>query len=127
MESPSHSKLSLGDYELSPERGFLPARDPLDNLPGEPIVNEIARDLPKLLTARRFREFVQDRQEIVGAIADDWSLDAYRAAMRILSFAGHAYVWEDPDHPATHLPANLARPWWEVAQQLGRPPVLSYA
>ena len=47
--------------------------------------------------------------------------------MRTLSFAGHAYVWETPDHPAARLPANLAVPWYCVAQQLGRPPVLSYA
>jgi indoleamine 2,3-dioxygenase len=47
--------------------------------------------------------------------------------MRILSFAGHAYVWEAPDQPASTLPPQLAKPWHEVAQRLGRPPVLSYA
>ncbi|HZC80195.1 MAG TPA: hypothetical protein VE222_00500, partial [Nitrospiraceae bacterium] len=51
----------------------------------------------------------------------------YRTAMRILSFAGHAYVWEVPDQPVATLPAQLAQPWYEVAQRLGRPPVLSYA
>src|SRR5262249_17753388 len=39
----------------------------------------------------------------------------------------HAYVWEVPDQPAAALPAQLAKPWYEVAQRLGRPPVLSYA
>lgn len=47
--------------------------------------------------------------------------------MRTLSFAGHAYVWEVPDHPAASLPPQLAQPWYEVARLLGRPPVLSYA
>jgi len=47
--------------------------------------------------------------------------------MRILSFAGHAYVWETPGQPAAKLPSQLAQPWYEVAQRLGRPPVLSYA
>jgi indoleamine 2,3-dioxygenase len=47
--------------------------------------------------------------------------------MRVLSFAGHAYVWESPDHPAASLPRQLAQPWHEVAERLGRPPVLSYA
>ncbi len=47
--------------------------------------------------------------------------------MRILSFAGHAYVWETPDEPAARLPAQLAQPWFVVARHLGRPPVLSYA
>ena len=40
--------------------------------------------------------------------------------------AGHAYVWEVPDQPAATLPPQLAQPWHEVAQWLGRPPVLSY-
>jgi indoleamine 2,3-dioxygenase len=47
--------------------------------------------------------------------------------MRILSFCGHAYVWEVPDEPALKIPPQLAQPWYEVAQRLGRPPVLSYA
>ena len=47
--------------------------------------------------------------------------------MRILSFAGHAYVWQVPDQPANILPPQLARPWHQIAQRLGRPPVLSYA
>ena len=47
--------------------------------------------------------------------------------MRILSFAGHAYMWEVPDQPVATLPPQLAKPWHEVAQRLGRPPVLSYA
>ncbi len=127
MTAHQPSPLSLSDFEISPERGFLPATDPLSDVPGEPILNEIAKDLPDFLTARRVRDFVHDRQDVVGAIADDWGLDVYRCAMRTLSFAGHAYVWEDPEHPATQLPASLACPWWETAQQLGRPPVLSYA
>ena len=121
------SPLSLSDFEISPERGFLPATDPLSEVPGEPILNEIALDLHHLLTARRFRDFIHDRRDVVGAVADDWNLDTFRAAMRTLSFAGHAYVWEDPEHPAMRLPASLAMPWWLVAKQLGRPPVLSYA
>ena len=47
--------------------------------------------------------------------------------MRVLSFCGHAYVWEVPDQPAATLPPQLAKPWHEVAQRLGRHPVLSYA
>jgi indoleamine 2,3-dioxygenase len=119
--------LSLSAFDLSAERGFLPMTDPLKDIPDEPVLNQLGADLPKLLTARHFRHVIQDRKEIMGAVADEWGLDAYRCAMRTLSFAAHAYVWEDPDHPATRLPACLALPWHTVAQQLGRPPVLSYA
>ncbi|MCE3222307.1 MAG: uncharacterized protein K0S58_487 [Nitrospira sp.] len=130
--TPSHqqqplSSLSHSAFDISAERGFLPAADPLEDVPDEPVLNQLGADLPKLLTARRFRQIIQDRKAVMGAVADDWGLDAYRCAMRTLSFCGHAYVWEDPDHPATCLPGSLALPWHTVAQQLGRPPVLSYA
>ena len=127
MTTSSHQPLSLAQYDISPERGFLPATDPLAQLPDEPILNQIGAELPKFLTARQFRSFVQDHQQLMGPVADDWGLDVFRCAMRTLSFSGHAYVWEDPDHPATLLPSSLALPWVAVAQQLGRPPVLSYA
>jgi indoleamine 2,3-dioxygenase len=32
-----------------------------------------------------------------------------------------------PGQPALKLPSQLARPWYEIARNLGRPPVLSYA
>lgn len=127
MTTSSHEPLSLAQFDLSPERGFLPATDPLAQLPDEPILNQVGAELPKFLTARQFRSFVQDHQQLMGPVADDWGLDVFRCAMRTLSFAGHAFVWEDPDHPASRIPASLSMPWCAVAQQLGRPPVLSYA
>ena len=124
---PPLSPLLLSVFDISAERGFLPTADPLADIPDETVLNQLGADLPKLLTARQFRHFVHDRQEVMGPVADEWGLETYRCAMRTLSFAGHAYVWEDPDHPANHLPACLALPWHAVAQQLGRPPILSYA
>jgi indoleamine 2,3-dioxygenase len=119
--------LSLADFDITPERGFLPTEDPLERLPGEPTLDLLGKELPKLLTARQVRRFVAERKALMRSVAEDWRLDEYRAAMRILSFAGHGYIWEDPDHAADRLPPQLAQPWHEVAQQLGRPPVLSYA
>jgi indoleamine 2,3-dioxygenase len=119
--------LTLADFDMSPERGFLPATDPLGILADEPILSQIGAELPKLLMARQLSHLIQDRPEIMGPVADDWGLDKFRCAMRILSFIGHAYVWEDSEHPAATLPPAVARPWYEVARQLGRPPVLSYA
>jgi indoleamine 2,3-dioxygenase len=121
------SPIALSSFDLSPERGFLPSADPVESIPDEPILNQLSLGLPKLLAARQFRTIIRDRHQIMGEVADDWGLDAYRCAMRTLSFAGHAYVWEDPDRPATQLPACLAIPWHRVSEQLGRPPVLSYA
>jgi indoleamine 2,3-dioxygenase len=118
--------LSLSDFEISPELGFLP-QDPQEQIPDCAPLNELGHELPKLLSARMVRPFIDKQRTLISSIPPSWQEQDYRAAMRILSFAGHAYVWESPDHPAASLPSQLAQPWYEVAQQLGRPPVLSYA
>jgi indoleamine 2,3-dioxygenase len=118
--------LSLSDFEISPEQGFLP-QDPLEEVADCAPLNAFGRELPKLLSARRVRQFVDRQRSLLSSIPTSWQEQDYRAAMRILSFAGHAYVWESPDHPAPSLPSQLAQPWYEVAHRLGRPPVLSYA
>jgi hypothetical protein len=61
MKSSSPTRLSLTDFDISPERGFLSTTDPLGHLSDQPVLNQIAQELPKLLTARQFRHFIQDR------------------------------------------------------------------
>jgi len=114
------------DYEISPEQGFLP-QDPLENLPDCAVLNHLGHELPKLLSTRTVRQYIGEQRELLPSIPSTWRMEDYRAAMRILSFAGHAYVWEEPDQPVSAVPSQLAKPWHEVAQKLGRPPVLSYA
>ena len=126
MGSQSLALLNRSDYEISPEQGFLP-QDPLGQLPDSPTLNDLGSELPKLLSARTVRRFINEHPRLLPSIPATWRPEDYRAAMRILSFCGHAYVWEVPDQPAATLPPQLAQPWHEVAQCLGRPPVLSYA
>ena len=126
MDSGTSQPLSLSDFGISPERGFLPA-DPCETLPGCPPLNDLGYELPKLLSARQVRWFIDEQTSLLPSSPSTWGEAEYRAAMRILSFAGHAYVWETPGQPATKLPLQLAQPWYEIAQRLGRPPVLSYA
>jgi indoleamine 2,3-dioxygenase len=126
MEPAASRPLALSDFEVSSELGFLP-QDPLADLPDCPPLSRLACELPKLLSARLVRRYVLDQPTTLASIRSEWVDQQYRAAMRMLSFAAHAYVWEIPDRPATSLPVQLARPWYEVARRLGRPPVLSYA
>lgn len=126
MGSTTFLPLSLPDYEMSPEQGFLPD-DPLDHPPDSPALTHLGLELPKLLSARTVRRFIDEQRELLPSIPTTWRTEDCQAAMRILSFAGHAYVWEAPDQPAAALPPQVARPWHEVARRLGRPPVLSYA
>ncbi|HEY7533017.1 MAG TPA: hypothetical protein VH681_09610 [Nitrospiraceae bacterium] len=126
MRSTAFHPLSLSEYEISPEQGFLP-HDPLEHLPDCPILNHLGSELPKLLSARTIRRCIDEQRRLLPAIPSTWREQEYRAAMRILSFAGHAYVWEVPEQPAATLPKQLAKPWHEVARRLGRQPILSYA
>ncbi|MGA6828069.1 hypothetical protein ACO9S2_10690 [Nitrospira sp. NS4] len=126
MRSTTILPSSLSDYDISPEQGFLP-QDPLEQLPDSATLNHLGHELPKLLSARMVRQFIDEQPQLLSSIPATWQDQDYRAAMRILSFTGHAYVWEIPDLPATKLPPQLAKPWHEVAHKLGRPPVLSYA
>src|SRR5438034_2609571 len=121
--------LDLSSFDISAARGFLPRRDPLATLPHRwpAFLNDLAQALPKLLAARQLRAYVD-------ALGESWSTglgkrerDELRCAGRILSFAGHGYVWEDPHQPAHRIPASLAVPWHHVMKKLGRPAVLSYA
>ena len=118
--------LTLSDYDISPAQGFLPS-DPLEQLPDSPMLSHLGHELPKLLSARMVRQFIDGQSDLLPSIPGTWRDQDCRAAMRILSFAGHAYVWEVPDQPAATLPPQLAQPWHDVALKLGRPPVLSYA
>ncbi|GKS57277.1 hypothetical protein YTPLAS18_08040 [Nitrospira sp.] len=118
--------LTLDEYGVSPEHGFLPP-DPLVELQDCSKLSYLGRELPKLLTTRNVRRYIDEQSSLLPMIPDSWHDQDLRAAMRVLSFVGHAYVWEVPDQPATRLPLQLARPWVEVARRLGRPPVLSYA
>lgn len=126
MNSQVPQPLSLADFEISPKRGFLPS-DPCETLLDCPALNHLGHELPKLLSARQVRRFIDEQPALLPSIPSSWREDDYRTAMRILSFASHAYVWETPGQAATRLPSQLARPWYDIGQKLGRPPVLSYA
>lgn len=126
MRSRQFAPLALSDFGVSPNQGFLPP-DPLEQLPDSPMLNQLGQELPKLLSARRVRQFIDEQRQLLPSIPATWRDRDYRAAMRIFSFAGHAYVWEVPEQPGVALPAQLAQPWHDIAVKLGRPPVLSYA
>jgi len=115
----------LKRFDVSEQRGFLPEHDPERALPA-PLApwQELASELPKRLAAQRVRGAVRTLPRF--ELAALRSPAEERAAMRVLSFIGHAFVWEGAA-PAAALPAQLAAPWCALARKLGRPPILSYA
>jgi indoleamine 2,3-dioxygenase len=125
MATATETTGDLKRFDVHPERGFLPEQDPVRALPAQlSLWQELASELPKRLAAQRVRDAVRTLPRFdLGALrspADE------RAAMRVLSFVAHAFVWEGAT-PAAAIPAQLAAPWAALAQRLGRPPILSYA
>src|SRR5262245_61090000 len=117
------TNVDLKPYDVSPARGFLPDPDPEPALPPAlALWQELAAELPKRLAARRLRDAVRTLPPF--ELAALRSPAEERAAMRVLSFLGHAFVWEGGS-PEPVLPRALAAAWCEVARRLGRPPVLS--
>ena len=97
--------LSLSAFDLSPDRGFLPATDPLEHLPEEPILTQIGAELPKLLSARRVRGVIQDRQDIM-ALAQHRLVDG--AALQQRANAALDYYVGDARWIQHHLADALA-------------------
>lgn len=109
---------------INPERGFLPAQDPLRQLPKPFTVwEDVAQELPKLLVSDSLYRTIVDLPPFPSDELDRRELER---AMVLLSYLGHAYVWGG-SRPQTILPKSLAVPWCDVAERLGRPPVLSYS
>src|SRR5580704_16419016 len=111
--------------ELDHTRGFLPVQDPLTRLPKAfDAWESVALGLPKLLVSDQLHRTIRNLPPFpIEAINNDRERER---AMVLLSYLGHAYVWGEP-RPALILPARLAVPWYQIAQSLGRPPVLSYS
>lgn len=114
---------TANSFDLS--HGFLPSQDPVQQLPSDFSAWEaLANELPKLLTSNQTRERIKNlppfKMQQLKTLAD------YERAMLILSYLGHAYVWNNAQ-AIDRIPHVLAQPWYDVGQKLGRPPVLSYA
>ncbi|HEV2173203.1 MAG TPA: hypothetical protein VGR71_06540, partial [Nitrospira sp.] len=116
---------SIAAFEISHERGFLPRHDPLTRLPKVfDAWESVSQGLPKLLVSDHVRRTIADLPPFpIEAINNSRERER---AMVLLSYLGHAYVWGG-SRPELTLPARLAVPWYQIAESLGRPPVLSYS
>jgi indoleamine 2,3-dioxygenase len=111
--------------QIDLSNGFLPSGDPLMRLPSAyDLWEKVCAELPKLLACGQLRTTI-DHLPLLATdqLTTTQELDR---AMLLLSFLGHAYVWGGST-PPQKIPRGLVIPWCEVAMQLGRPPILSYA
>jgi indoleamine 2,3-dioxygenase len=115
----------LEAFDITPARGFLPADDPLRQLPPTFAPwEDLAAELPKLLMTQHLRRAVERLPTLDATLLSPGAPS--ERAMMLLSFIGHAYVWGNA-RATDRIPAVLAVPWHQLSRRLGRPPVLSYA
>ncbi|ANU07992.1 indoleamine 2,3-dioxygenase [Paraurantiacibacter namhicola] len=121
--------MELKDYGMSRERGYLSHYE-IDEirLPERfDAVVEAAGKLSGLLTTGRVRHWLD---ALPDPQVEQWARTApeeeVRTAMVHYSFLVQAYVWGEPDPPAS-LPANLARPMVAISDRLGQAPLLPYS
>lgn len=117
--------VTLEQFNIDKKRGFLPANNPLTQLPNyfKPW-EELTFNLNKLLIIDKVKQEVAKLPVLdIDTLKDEYEINR---AMLLLSYIGHGYVWGGHKIVDT-LPEAIALPWYQVAQILGRPPVLSYA
>ncbi|WP_035572481.1 indoleamine 2,3-dioxygenase [Hyphomonas adhaerens] len=121
--------LSLSNYGMSRERGFLASFDPgAVELPLRlQPVREMARAIPQLICTGRVRALLErlplmDLNEFCATASEA----EQRIAMLHYSFMVQTYVWGEAEAPRA-LPACLAVPIWQLGKSLGQPPLLPYS
>jgi len=112
---------------------FLPYTDPLKNYITKTKsldrLANIADQLPKLLLTGGVQKNIKSLKAndlSINSIVKNNNARELNLAMVQLSFISHAYIW-GAKTPSKVLPEVLAKPWVQVANILGRPPILSYA
>ena len=112
---------------------FLPYKDPLKEYKTSSTsldrLADIADQLPKLLLTNNVQKIINSLNTndlSVGLLIKNKNIRELKLAMVQLSFISHAYIW-GAKTPSKILPEVLAKPWTQVANILGRPPILSYA
>ena len=114
-------------------KGFLPEQQPSKkysiNNNSLNLLTDLASDLPKLLLTGQLQNKInrlKDNELEISELLINKKPSDINLAMRHLSFIAHGYIWGDVE-PNEVLPKVISKPWVQVANELGRPPVLSYA
>ena len=115
---------TLATFQVDPVNGFLPAQDPVKQLPAYYAPWEQAiSDLPLWLTVNKAGLGLRSLPTLpINQLETEGQKER---AMLLLSMLASAYVWEEGT-PQTLIPYNIAQPLCAVAEALDRPPMLSY-
>lgn len=124
-------------WTVTSDKGFLshiappiapriaPPIAPTEALERWPALRDMALTLPERIEAGRARAELAALPMLErDAIDDPATLENLH---RLYGYFASAYVHGPPDAPASTLPAALAQPLVNIAERVGRPPMLAYA
>jgi len=122
---PASALAPLAEYEIDSRSGFVPATDPIEQLPEAFRAWEaIVPDLSALIRSRRLRQ-VLSKIELVRTL-DLMATPERERALLLLSVFANGWVWGG-DAPEFRIPPQISVPLWDVASTLKRPPIVHYA
>ena len=112
---------------------FFPITPPLKSFKTKAksldLLSKIASSLPKLLLTNKVQPTVDclNRNAFsVNKLFLNKNTKEINLAMSHLSFIAHAYIWGGAK-PNSVLPEVVSKPWVQISNYIGRPPILSYA
>lgn len=112
---------------------FFPKTPPLKSFKTKAkslnLLSKIASSLPKLLLTNKVQPTVDclNRNAFsVNKLFLNKNTKEINLAMSHLSFIAHAYIWGGA-RPNSVLPEVISKPWVQISNYIGRPPILSYA
>ena len=108
--------------------GSFLTEEPLLRLPDcYSIWEETLDKLKKLMDTKELRKHVAQWPFLQPKASSLPSERHWQRAYLVLTFVGQAYIWIEGSTRPSSLPQVLAKPWYEVSEHLGLPPVTCYA
>ena len=130
MATSQDSPLSLANFGISRETGFMPATPPLARLPGEYFApwENLVLQLPQMIENKQLRNEVHGLPELQFNSSTLKSEEEWKRAYTMLCFLGQSYIWmEGQQGLVDKVPKKIAIPWCAVSSYLGLKPVGCYA
>lgn len=115
-------------YQITDHRGFLPASDPLEDLPEQYVRWNEPRTIRELLLSGKMRDRVLELPEL--EIPKDEKWEVLIRLHSLLALISHAYIVGNclkPENLLHEIPQNIAKPFVEVSNRLGHAPILTDA
>lgn len=115
----------LGEFDVTPERGFLPKEDPLSELPAPFLPHlQLVLNLPDLLDNGNIRTEIESLPGI--SVSNLTEQAEQELLLLILSFLGHAYTGKEENY-SSYIPATIAGPWVDLSECMGRLPIIQHS